>query len=54
MEGTITITVEEYKKLLEASIRIGAFADFVNSEKYSIERKDCGRYLGFDVVDAED
>lgn len=50
MEGTITITTEEYKKLLEASVRVSVFADYVNQSKYNIDREDCGRYLGFEVV----
>lgn len=50
-EKMITIPVEEYKKLLETSVRVGIFADYVNSEKYSIGREDCGKYLGFEVVD---
>lgn len=55
MEGThVTITTEEYKKLLEASVRVRIFADFVNGSKYSIDREDCGRFLGFEVVEKED
>lgn len=53
-ERNITIPVEEYKKLLEASVRINLFADFVNQSKYSIDREDCGRFLGFEVVKIED
>lgn len=53
-ERNITIPVEEYKKLLEMSVRVGVFADFVNGSKYSIEREDCGRFLGFEVVKEED
>lgn len=61
MKDEITITTKEYKELVEAavkvdvaSVRIEAFADFVNSEKYSIDREDCGRYLGFEVIEEED
>lgn len=53
-EKTITIPVEEYKKLLEASVRISVFSDFVNRERYSIDREDCGKFLGFEVVKVED
>lgn len=52
-EKTIAVSVEEYKKLLEASVRIGIFADFVNKEDYSISRKVCARYLGFELTDAD-
>lgn len=48
-ERTITISMEEYKNLLEAVTRIDIFSHFVNESKYSIDREDCGRYLGFEV-----
>ncbi len=53
-ERNITIPVEEYKKLLETSVRVVAFADFVNGSKYSIDREDCGRFLGFAVANPEE
>ena len=49
-ERNITITMEEYKKLFEASVRVSVFSDYVNQSKYSIDREDCGRFLGFEVV----
>lgn len=52
-ERNITIPVEEYKKLLEASVRVSAFADYVNQSKYSVDREDCGQFLGFEVVKNE-
>lgn len=52
-EKMISIPVEEYKKLLETSVRVSIFADFVNGSKYSIEQEDCGRFLGFEVVKEE-
>jgi len=54
VEEKITISAKEYRELLEASVRIKIFAGFVNGEKYSIDRKDCGKYLGFEVTGAED
>lgn len=48
-ERMITIPVEEYKKLLESSVRISLFTDFVNQSKYSVDRDDCGKFLGFEV-----
>lgn len=48
---TIPVPVDEYRKLLEASVRISVFADFVNREKYHVDREDCGKYLGFEVVE---
>ena len=53
-EKMIAIPVEEYKKLLETSVRVSVFADFVNGSKYSIDREDCGRFLGFEVVEHEE
>lgn len=37
-ERNITITTEEYKKLLETSVRVSVFADYVKQSKYSIDR----------------
>lgn len=53
-EKTITISVEEYKKLLAASVRISIFSDFVNGSKYSIDREDCGKFLGFNIIKQKD
>lgn len=45
----ITIPVEEYKKLLEVQLRVKMFSEFVNSERYSIDREKCAGFLGFDL-----
>ena len=50
----ITISVEEYKRLLEVSVRVGIFADYVNESKYSVGREECGLYLGFEVRKHDD
>lgn len=50
----INIPIAEYKKLLETSVRISLFADYVNSTEYRIDREDCGKYLGFEVVQKKD
>lgn len=50
----ISIPVEEYKKLIALSVRVEVFADYVNGEKYSIDREDCGTYLGFEVSKHDD
>lgn len=50
----ISISVEEYKTLLEAQVRIKVFSEFVIKEKYSIERKDCASFLGFELPDPSD
>lgn len=54
MEEKITISVEEYKKLLKMSVRVSVFADYVNQSKYSIDQEDCGRFLGFAVANPEE
>lgn len=51
---TITISMEEYKKLLETHTRVEIFKTFVNKEKFNIDRKDCGTFLGFEVSNGED
>lgn len=48
---TITITKKEYDNLLENMFNVKAFARFVNNEKYSIDRKNCGALLNFEVKD---
>ena len=50
----VTISMEEYKKLLEAQVRIKIFSAFVNNEKYSIDREKCAEFLGFELEEAED
>lgn len=50
----ITIPMEEYKKLVEMSIRVDVFADYVKGEEYSISRKKCGIFLGFEVSGDDD
>ena len=52
--GEITIPVEEYKNLLECKVRSELFADFVNNEKYSIDRETCASYIGFDLQEKKD
>lgn len=50
----ITISVEEYKRLLEAQMRIKIFSEFVNNEKYGIDREQCAGFLGFDLEEKTD
>ena len=52
--GKITISVEEYKNLLECKLRSELFADFVNNEKYSLYRETCASYIGFDLKEKKD
>ena len=50
----ITISVEEYKRLLEAQVRIRVFSEFVNREAYSIDRAKCAGFLGFELEKADE
>ena len=53
-EKMISIPVEEYKKLLEMSVRVELFVDYVNNSKYSIDRGECRRFFGDKVNKEED
>ena len=53
-ERNITIPVEEYKKLLEMSVRVDLFVDYVNRSKYSIDREECRRFFADKVNKEED
>lgn len=53
-EKEIAITVDEYKKLLEVSARVHAFADYVKRGKYNVDRNDCANFLGFELDDDEE
>lgn len=46
---TITIPLEEYKKLLETHTRVEIFKSYANKENYSVSKKDCGAIFGFEV-----
>lgn len=48
-ENMISIPMEEYKKLIESSVRVEIFADFVNSTNYGVGRDECASYLGFKI-----
>lgn len=54
MVDTITISTKEYKKLVEAQVRINLFAEYVKTESYSIGRKKCAAMLGFELKDEEE
>lgn len=47
---TIEIPVEEYKKLLENVTRVRTFERYVNTCNGNIERKMCGIFLDFMVI----
>ena len=46
---TITIPMEEYKRLLETHTRVEVFKTFANMESYAVSKNDCGAILGFEV-----
>lgn len=47
--GQITISTEEYKNLIKVWAATEAFVCFVKSSKYSIDKEDCARFLGFEL-----
>ena len=49
LKGIVTISENRYKELLDAEVRIKAFAAYVNTRKYDIEKKICGAFLDFKV-----
>ena len=52
MLGCITISLEEYKSLLDMQTRVNVFAEHVKNEKY-IEKEDCAKFLGFSLKNNE-
>lgn len=52
----VLIAADEYRELRKKADalntlmgRVDAFCDYVNSQKYDIDREVCGAILGFDV-----
>lgn len=50
-ELMISIPVSEYKELLQKEASIKAFENFVNRHSYTIEKEECGAFLGFRTQD---
>ena len=54
----ITIDLEEYKDLIKTQARLEArvevFAEYVNTEKYSINREVCARVFKFELEKNDD
>ena len=50
---SVTIPLEEYRVLVEVFTRVRIFTEYVQSEKYAIDRKKCGIFLKFEVDDGE-
>lgn len=51
--GEITISIEEYKKLVRLEVRVEEFANHVNREEWRIDRETCARMLGFELENKE-
>lgn len=47
LKGTVTISENRYKEFLAMEARIEAFAAYVNTRKYDIEKKGVRRISGF-------
>lgn len=54
LADVVAVSAKEYKKLVEAQVRIEIFADYVRAEKYSIGRENCAALLGFELEEDED
>lgn len=52
--GTIEISIEEYKKLVEMQVRVDVFADHVKRSDFSIGRDVCASFLDFELDGCED
>ena len=52
--GEITISVEEYKNLLKQQARVEVLAEYVNTTQYSISRRECASFLGFELEKNDD
>lgn len=53
MEEKITITKEEYKRYIELSVRIKVLVEYIEKEKYSLDKERIKSTLGLtsDVTD---
>lgn len=52
--GEITITTEEYKKLLKTQARVEVFEQYVKIQEFSISRIECACFLGFELGDLKE
>lgn len=59
-EGKVSISLDEYRELRRKAEmcnvlegRLAAFRDYVNLQKFSIDREECGAILGFPVESKE-
>lgn len=48
-EKMICVPLELFSELMEMKGRVQAFEGFVNGSKYSIDRRDCAVFLGFEL-----
>ena len=46
MEEEITITMEEYKRYIELSVRMKVLVEYLEGEKYSLEKERIKSILG--------
>lgn len=54
MGENITLTTEEYKRLLEAEVRVKVLIDYVDNEKYSLDKNRVRTIMGFPMKEDED
>lgn len=49
-EVMVSVPLGLFAELVDARGRMAAFAEFVNSQPYSIEKRDCAAILGFELI----
>ena len=54
MGENITLTTEEYKRLIETEVRVKVLIDYVNSEKYSLDKNRIHTIMGFPIQEDKD
>lgn len=54
MEEKIAVTIAEYKRLIEIGVRAKVLEDYVNSEKYSLDKSRVRSIMGFANAEEED
>lgn len=52
--NTVTISVEEYKKLLEIQVRTDILKEYTIPQTYSVSRGMIARILGFELSNVEE
>lgn len=54
VEEKIAVTIAEYKRLIEIGVREKVLEDYVNSEKYSLDKSRVRSIMGFAGAEEDD